>query len=86
MAFGIGVYFDMIIVFDRFSSVFKMKNKNMIKIDKNTKQPIEIKENLKEKNQKKDTVKKIDYCMNELLINTNVSLQVIDVSNISDHK
>jgi hypothetical protein len=33
VAYGLGVYFDMVVVFDRFSSVFKMKNKKMIKID-----------------------------------------------------
>lgn len=32
-AFGLGVYFDMVVVFDRFSSVFKMKNKKMLKVN-----------------------------------------------------
>ena len=39
VAYGLGVYFDMVVVFDRFSSVFKMKNKKMIKIDEATKMP-----------------------------------------------
>jgi hypothetical protein len=41
VAYGLGVYFDMIVVFDRFCSVFKMKGKKMIKIDEVTKKPIE---------------------------------------------
>jgi|LakMenE01Jun11ns_1017448.scaffolds.fasta_scaffold8560650_1 hypothetical protein len=41
VVYGLSEYFDMIVVFDRFCSIFKLKNKNMIKIDEVTKKPIE---------------------------------------------
>ncbi len=41
VAYGLGVYFDMRVVFERFSSVFNIKNKKMIKIDRLTKNTLE---------------------------------------------
>ena len=38
---GGGFYFELVVVLERFSNIFNIKEKKMIKIDENTKKPIE---------------------------------------------
>jgi len=37
---GVGFYYELHVVLERFSKVFNLKNKSMIQIDEDTKEPI----------------------------------------------
>ena len=37
---GAGYYFQLVVVFERFASIFNIKEKRMIKIDEESKEPI----------------------------------------------
>jgi hypothetical protein len=40
LGLGLGFYYEVIVVFARFASIFKIENKSMIQIDEETKLPI----------------------------------------------